>query len=713
MYRKNLFFGVLAVLGLVSCTENIDMSNRYTFKDETVMSYLEKHEDYSEYVALLNKVPISAYSKSTVGQLMAARGHFTCFAPTNEAIHNYLGTLVEEGLITEPSWDAFTDAHKLDSICNVVVKNSIIDGEDGVEYETGSFPLESGEFELSNMNDRKISVHYGEDAFDIYINGDLPISRKNRDIPCINGVIHQMEAVIAPSDNSIAELLRDCLDGKHDDFKMMAKLLFACGLQDTLSKKRDEEYERLYLTGAITDYEANGLQSTADGKCYVPQHRKYGFTLFAEHDDLWREIFGKDIDAISVDEFKNWVVDKGYYPDAKNDNNYTDPDNVLNQFVTYHLLPMRIPNNKLVLHNNEKGFKVTMGQAYTIPVMEHYTTMGKPRLLKIYQSYETNRAQPVGSSGSGIFLNRFPILDNGRTGTYHEIGCDPDKEGVYVFDNAPNLNEYNTINGMVYPIDKVLAYTNDVQTNLMKTRIRFEGMSLFPEAMTNDIRQNSVGSARTQCVAFPQDSKYRYLENLSINDNTKTFAYFCAWNWNWNNYQGDEIKGVGQYDYTFKLPPVPKRGTYEVRYKVLANIDRGVCQVYFGSDPNNLPIAGIPMDLTIGGVTHYSTAGNRPSIAGWVSDSDDPDGNAEIDKNMRINGFMKGPEYYWDGSITSRQQDWNVRRIVVRQTLDPDKQYYLRFKSCIESMQKEFYMDYIEYCAKEVYDNPVEPEDIW
>jgi hypothetical protein len=26
---------------------------------------------------------------------------------------------------------------------------------------------------------------------------------------------------------------------------------------------------------------------------------------------------------------------------------------------------------------------------------------------------------------------------------------------------------------------------------------------------------------------------------------------------------------------------------------------------------------------------------------------------------------------------------------------------------------KEFYMDYMEYCAKEVYDNPETPEDIW
>lgn len=715
MFRKNLLLFVLAAAGLSSCKEDIDMSNRYTFTDETVMSYLNKHDDYASYVEILQKVPISDYSASSVAQLLSARGHFTCFAPNNEAIADYLKSLIDQGLTTDGTWDSFVDEHKADSIRKVIVHNSIIDGGDNIEYETGSFPLENGEFELANMNDRKLSVHYGEDPNDIFINATLPISHKNRDIPCINGVVHQMQAVIAPNDDSMAEVLRDVLEGKHSDYVMMAKLIFACGLQDTLSKKRDEVYERKYLTGEIPEfYPANGLKSTVDERCYLPQHRKFGFTLFAEPDALWREIFGKEPTDISVDEFVDWLVGQNYYPDAKNDKNYTSPDNVLNQFVTYHLLPMRIPNNKLVMHNNEKGFKVTSGVAYTIPVMEHYTTMGKPRLLKIYQSTETNRAQGLGGTGTGIYLNRFPILANGRRDNYHEIGCDPDKEGIFIHDNAINLSEFNTVNGMIYPIDKVLAYTDDVRDNLMKTRIRFEGMSLFPEAMTNDIRQNSVGAAHTQCVAFPQDNVYRYLENLSINEGTKTFAYFCAWNWSWNNYQGDEIKGVGQYDYTFKLPPVPKRGTYEIRYKVLANIDRGVCQIYFGSDPKNLPIAGIPMDLTIGGKEQYTKAGTLPSIAGWVEDTNESDDiNAENDKIMRSNGFMKGPEYYWDGSTTSRGQHWNVRRVIVRQTLDPEKQYYVRFKSCIESMQKEFYMDYIEYCAKEVYDNPNEPEDIW
>lgn len=709
---KRLYYLIFALIALVACKEDIDKSNRYVFTQHTVATYLQSHEEYSDYMQMLERVKISPVTQSTVWQLLGARGHFTCFAPTNEAVQRYLQTLVEKDLISSPTWDAFPDEQTRDSIRQVIVMNSIIDGGDMQWYETNNFPLESAEFEMTNMRDRKLSVHYGTDPDSIYINTTSLIDLKNRDIPCLNGVIHQMHDVVVTNDQSMAQLLKECEEGKHSDYRVMATLIDACGMMDTLSKKRDEAYEMAYLTGRIQDYDANGLASTEDGTCYVPQHRKYGFTLFAEPDQLWEQTLGKPVDQITVDDVKAWVVAQGFYPDASTDDDYSNVNNVLNQFVTYHLLPMRIPNNKLVIHNNERGYRVSIGSAYTIPVMEHYTTMGKPRLLKIYQSYETSVAAR-GGDNSGIYLNRFPVLDNKRTGTYHEQSCAPENEGVLVYDIAANLNDFNTENGMIYPIDKFLAYSEDVRTALGTQRIRFDAMSMFPETMTNDIRQSGILSPRTQNVAFPQDNVYKYLENLTINDRTRTFCYFNARSKNWNNLQGDEIKGVGQYDYTFKLPPVPRRSTYEIRYKVLANSDRGVCQIYFGTDPNNLPIAGIPMDLTIGGRLRYQVGGTSPSIAGWVEDIDDDGYNSDIDKQMRLNGFMKGPLYYWDGSITSREQDWNVRRIIVRQTMDPNQQYYLRFRSCIESERKEFYMDYIEYCPKEVYDNPMEPEDIW
>ena len=54
-----------------------------------------------------------------------------------------------------------------------------------------------------------------------------------------------------------------------------------------------------------------------------------------------------------------------------------------------------------------------------------------------------------------------------------------------------------------------------------------------------------------------------------------------------------------------------------------------------------------------------------------------------------------------------------MRRIIFRGFLDPDETYYIRMKSVLDSDRTEFMMDLLEYCAKEVYDNPEEPEDIW
>ena len=184
---------IVCIVCLWNCTENIDTSARYVFKEETIMSYLEKHPAYSSYVDILRQVNISKLSDSKVSQLLSARGVYTVFAPNNEAIQKYLEDLTEEGLITEPSWDAFPNEHKLDSIRKVIVYNSIIDGGDETDafFQTHDFPNDKDEFILGTLNDKKLSVRKPANQPDsIYINDDCPISVKERDILSINGVIH-------------------------------------------------------------------------------------------------------------------------------------------------------------------------------------------------------------------------------------------------------------------------------------------------------------------------------------------------------------------------------------------------------------------------------------------------------------------------------------------------------------------------------------------
>ena len=707
---KTLILSSCMVLAISACTENIDTSVRYVFDEPTAMSYLNKHpETYSTYVDILYRVKASIVSETTLGQLLSARGHYTVFAPTNEALENYLVDLVAQDILPEPSWDAFTDSLKLDSVRRVIAYNSIIDGGDEVAYGTYDFPSNNNaELPLSNINGRKMTVRYVESAPDsIYLDGNCAINIRNRDIPVTNGIVHQMEKVIAPSIVTLGGRLREVLELQEGPYLVMARCILQCGYMDTLEASRDETYERLYQTNAIpsrTYAQSAGLASLTDGFAYAPEHRKYGFTIFAEPDNWWEEQLGKPAKDITPADVQQWVVQQNCYPDAKATQDYKSEENVLNQWVSYHILPYRLAADRLVIHYNERGYyQPTRPPSYTIPVMEHYTTMGPRRLLRIYESKESE----------GVYLNRFPKLNTGRKDDGHEAYCLPSRVGCRVDKDADVVQEYNMENGIIYSIDAPLSYNDSVRNNLAQVRLRFEGMSLFPEAMNNDIRRQPFSSARFQNVWFPDDTQYKYLENLSINEGT-TFVYYNAYSLGWGDYQGDEIKAVGRYELLLKLPPVPRRGTYELRYRVLATTNRGVAQLYFGDNPDKLAVTGIPVDLVVcGDASRCGVSG--VAQCGYEDDSGDDDYDAEIDKRMRNHGFMKGELGIWNGSTGCREYGYKhiVRHLVTRQTMDPSKTYYLKFKSVLDSDKKEFFLDTIEFCPKEVYDNPETPEDIW
>ncbi len=700
LFGKTLTIAIL-LFTLWGCTEDIDTSARYVFTSDNVMSYLEKHNTYSEYVRLLKLTPISIRSKSTVGELLSARGHYTVFAPTNDAIQTYLEELCEEepSLLSEPSWDAFVSDHKRDSVIRVVVCNSVIDSGDHEEaFQVNAFPQKTGtEFPLNNMNDRRLSVRYqGVDT--IFINNTCPINITERDIIVTNGVIHQVTRVIAPKDVTAALYLQEMLDNDQEGFLVMAKAIQACGLMDTLSKIRDEVYENRYLRGEIPENMHMYIDGHfPNGDNWTPRHRLYGFTIFAETDEFWREqgLDPKAPSATLLPALIQWIVNNHQYSDDDRfttDENYESEMNLLYQWTTYHILPFRTPADRLVFHRNEFGYDQAR-KTFTIPMYEIYTTMGKRRLLKIYES-------------NGIYLNRFPKLEQDRREILHELYCDADKEGCYVDRDPEHAILNDIINCCIYPIGAPLSYNDNVRDNLAKERLRFDGMTLFPEAMNNDIRLKMSADEKNQDVYIPATRIYNYFENMQMNDQT-LFVYLNAYGYNWCNLHSDEMKAKGRFELTFKLPPVPRRGTYEFRYDVLPNGDRGIQQFYFGSDPTKLPAAGIPVNLT---------KGIGSMNVGYEADGKDEDYNIEVDKRLRNNGVMKGAKTVTaDGSSSDieRNRSSNLRYIIIRQTMDPDKTYYMKLKSVLDSEDKEFYMDYMEYCPKEVYDNPERPEDIW
>lgn len=723
------FFALAAVLlALVGCTEDIDMSSRYVFEGKTIAQYLEGKDYYSEYVRLIGKRPVSSFSQTTILQLLSARGHYTVFAPTNDAVQLYLDSLFRKGIITEPSWNGFRDENALDSIEKVIVFNSILDSGDQDAYDVSAFPDHEHEFGLSNMNNRKLRVFYGANNPDsISIEGVAAISEKNRGIQLTNGYVHQVEGVIAPSDERLGDFIRIWANQRESGYSVMSRLLLACGMEDTLNAYRDETWETLYLTGGVKDLPNH----TSVGQVgTIPEHRYYGFTLFAETDRFWEETLGKSAEEITVSDVCEYLQSSGlfdYVPGILYDEDYTNDRNVLNLFVTYHLLPQRIGRNKLVIHYNELGHNYNSPAArYTIPVMDYYQTMGLPRLLKTFESLESQ----------GIYLNRFPVLQNGRgqfgpthlnLNDYHESGQFPrlkggsttteENQGIRVLTNTESgTDASNVSNAVVYPIEDLLVCTENVCNQMGTQRIRIDAGCMMPELMNNDVRapRANYASGATSVRAIP--TNYPYISNVEIREGT-LFYFLSGFPSPYHNLQGDEFNIIGRYDFTMQLPPVPRAGQYEVRFGVATGSRvRSMAQVYFGTDRNRMPAAGIPLDLRVGGLEKRMGSITVPSNVGWEADTKDEEYNDRVTKTMRTQGFMKAPNS-WTPSIGSgtsvRTYHYMSRRILINTYLEPYQNYYIRFKSVLDEEAKEFYMDYFEYVPKEVYDNPEELEDIW
>ncbi len=704
---------------ICSCTEDIDTSARYVFTEYTVASYLEAHPDYSQYLELTKLVPVSGRSRSSVYQLLTARGNYTCFALTNKAINDYLENLVEQGLISEPSWDAFTDERKLDSVRKVVVQNTVIDGGD---MESQRYTIDvittiangktNAEFPLPNIYDHKLTVSQAK-GDTIFLDKECPIDPVNCDIPVINGVLHKLHKVIAPKDESCARYLQIILDEKREGYLMFAKALQACGFMDTLSAVRDEAYEALYQAEGenldMKDYQSKGggdMSATAgDPDAHAPEHRKYGFTLFCETDDFWMSQGINPAENDAVEKLQNWIAannmfytDGGYVVNS----DYRSPKNMLYQWVAYHVLPMRIPANKLVHHCNELGYSYSSPSKYTIPVMEWYPVFGGDRLIKIYESPESQ----------GIYLNTFPERNNGITEDGHESYCAPDKRGILIGTNSEMAIVSDIVNACIYPIDKPLAYTDVLRDDLGKERIRFDLFALFPEAITNGIRRADSPLGKWQHVFVSLYNRYNYFDNMKVMNEETHFIHYNGYKTAWANYSGDEDKAFGQFDIMFRLPPVPKRNTYEFRYKLLATAARGIVQVYFGSNPNNLPVAGIPINMT---KNVYDFFGEGATWGDLQDSGKEEDEIIDIDHKLRNHGLMKATRHETEmNSTTARAKSNCSRHIIVRQTLDPSETYYVRFKSVQPDLSRpELYLDYFEYCPKEIYDSPERPEDIW
>ncbi|MBE6255727.1 MAG: hypothetical protein E7105_09530 [Prevotella sp.] len=478
------------------------------------------------------------------------------------------------------------------------------------------------------------------------------------------------------SDVTLGDYMLLCLSDEKSGYHIFSKLIAATGLIDTLSLIKDELYEKLYSEGQIDA---------------TPQHRYYGYTLFAEQDSFWEKELKKDVSSITIEDIQNYLIQSGKYSSTSVNNDYQDSENVVFQFVAYHVLPVKLSPYQLVIHANEYGFDLQRPGQLSIPVMDYYSTMDNRHILKLYESAESN----------GVFLNRFPQLDNSWTGTGHEISCEPDFAGIRVLENQV---VQGLANGFLYPIDGLLTYDESIKQQLGSTMLRFDIASLLPELMNNGIRRKCSLDEEDQVVHFPSTPVYPYFENMQTNADANV-VYHNFYKNEITTYQGDLLTCTGMYDVTIVLPPVPVTGQYQLRMGTHLTKKGTVYQTYFGDNHTYLPAKGIPMDNRIW--PDYSEQ------RGWREDTFDEEHDLQVEKSLHNQGLYKGPKSISCKEYGSARNNPNcLRRILTRELMEADHTYYLRLRCVIELLEDELWLDYIELCPLSIYSGN-ELEDVW
>ena len=646
-WMRTIIVGVFSILFplssflITSCSEDDSDAplNFYSSVRLTAAGFIEADDaQFSNFKAILER--------GNYLSMLKTYGHYTVFAPTNEAIQLYLK---ENGY-------ASIDAMPKEK-CDTLARTHIV--QDKAYFTTDM----GGEIPPVNMNDDYIQMTSDSDVVNnnallIFVNKNSRIIQKDDSVT--NGVVHVIDHVINASNQFLPSLLEE-----NPNLSIFCQALRLTGMADSLTKYVDETYT-VDPDSAVGGKGFGVVNSTAsDGSgqkttTYYPDHRYFKFTAFVETDSIYRLHGINNIEDLKA--YAKQVYDESYPKDAgKYDDDFKDRRNPLNRFISYHLIN-RIGSREYWVHC--KGPIYEQKCIFNIYDPEDYFETMAPHTLIRFSSIP----------GEEIFINRKGVKNNAQV------------RGVRVLkDDEGDGYTQSCSNGMYHYIDDILVYSADVRNNVLNRRIRIDGSCLSPDFMNARARMYHMNEDRMM-IGF----KNGYLSDFKMH-NSHTFIGCGNEQTGWVHYQGSGVCITGEkFDASVKLPPVPHDGTYEVRLGYSQGDDRGIAQVYLNNEPCGIPVSFRVID----------------SNAGYESDTDDEEENKAIDKAMRNRGFMKAMDSYGGTSSPLRNQPNCIRRILVRQYLYAEQENWLRFRQILEGSSLYMSLDYIELCPKDVYDSP-------
>ena len=673
---------LIAVLSITSCSEHIDESNLYVSMEETINDYLSSRPEFSNFHYILQR---TGYDK-----ILSAYGQYTCFAPTNEGVIEYIDSLYDDEVnvafphngMTERSLEGLSDSLCLDIALFHLMSSRTI----SIEMDKGNT--------LNTLINRDIISSLGPNG-EIMLNAYSMVTEM--DVELQNGVLHKIDHALRRSNALVANEL-----SQHEEFSLFSNAVQLCGLGDTLVA---QERKGLIIPKREDDE-------------YIPKECRLGYTILAETNETFANAGINTLEQL-IDSANAWYSGSAAWYDnlrmtgrqVSTGNDYRNPWNALNMFIRYHVLQSKVPFQKLYQRDH--------GEAPEFMPVEYYETMLPYTLLKI------NRVS--NNTVVNRWVENSTLTDRVAKLASPEIAIER-RPGITVSDKG-----YSCLNGYIHPLtDGILRYDDGVAHGVLNERLRFDVMSILDEAMSNNIRcatdaelRGMNGGVTCHNNRFNGNGFCLMAENYFRNivvyngDQTKLF-YNSAQGEGWANYQGDEMNCCGAYDFAMRLPPVPA-GMYELRMGYSANGNRGMMQIYQGptSDLSTMIPVDIPLDMRKE-PSQDNTEANPHPFTGWCDWERCDDKGVATDVNMRYLGFMRGPlgcrRYNREtksGSVSFRTEHQALRRILLRQNFE-QRDYWLRFKTMIpENKRTEFHLEYIELCPENVYNNNLYAEDMY
>ncbi len=680
-----LLCAALGMMSLASCTDEPSSENFYTFTGEMASDYLKNRSQYSEFKEIVERAGLM--------DLLATYGHYTCFVPSNDAVNQYLR---ERG---KSSVNDLTDQD-----CDTIARTHLVNNM----YTT--FEMSQDRLPTANMLGRFIATSAGLDENEnavIILEGLSKIYFELQDDSVENGVMQPIDRVIEKSNNYISDLLRD-----NPKISTFYNALLATKVVDQVMKVEDETYDR---TKYPKYYYRSHIWSEV---AWVPDTKKYGFTAFVEPDDVLESKYGiAKGDIKGLYDLACTLYDP-VYPDDVNKpghsfENLTDSINPLHRFMQYHFLtrytagtsdltPLDVQAGKL------QGVAFGFDEKLINPT-DWFQTLLPHTMIKVDK---VTVSEYIGPSIKGErYINR-------RYDDTYKI------PGAHIDATIESDVIHDGLNGHYYYVDDIVAFSYDVQNKVQNSRIRMDFSSVFPEVMTNGLRFEG-NYLQDDAQGTPDDSAtpkngrnyyfpLGYLDGVTFSNCSVVLRRPHCNFWSW---QGDEWNLFGDYDFTFRLPPIPYSGDWQVRLGFCAIETRGVMQVYFDGIPQ-----GIPLDMTkyLNSDLYIGDRFVTDETAATYDKMTDEE-KAEEQKLLKNLGAYRSPRstYHFPASGDANYfvgNERTYRRILCQTYMDATKDHYIRFRVASDGKQgnnNEFMLDYLELVPKSVYgvDSDGEMED--